>query len=37
LAIIPAVFKFKLTDKDRQQIEKAEAKIIQAEEKNEPG
>jgi MFS family permease len=37
LAIIPAVFKFKLTDKDRQQIEKAEAKIIQAEEKNKPG
>lgn len=37
LAIIPAIFKFKLTDKDRQQIEKAEAKIIQAEEKNKPG
>jgi MFS family permease len=27
LAIIPAIFKFKLTDKDRQQIEKAEAKL----------
>ncbi len=33
LAIIPVIFKFKLTDKDRQQIEKAEAKILQAEEK----
>ena len=32
LAIFPAIFKFKLTDKDRQQIEKAEAKILQAEE-----
>lgn len=27
LAIFPAIFKFKLTDKDRQQIEKAEAKL----------
>jgi len=27
LAIIPVIFKFKLTDKDRQQIEKAEARI----------
>ena len=26
-AIVPVVFKFKLTDKDRQQIEKAEAKV----------
>ena len=33
LAVIPAIFKFKLTDKDRQQIEKAEAKILRAEEK----
>ena len=33
LAVIPAIFKFKLTDKDRQQIEKAEAKILLAEEK----
>jgi hypothetical protein len=24
---LPVVFKFKLTDKDRQQIEKAEAKV----------
>ena len=32
LAIIPVIFKFKLTDKDRQQIEKAEARIEQAEE-----
>ena len=37
LAIVPVVFKFKLTDKDLQQIEKAEAKLIQAEEENEPG
>lgn len=37
LAVIPAIFKFKLTDKDRQQIEKAEAKVLQAEEKNQPG
>lgn len=36
LAIIPVIFKFKLTDKDRRQIEKAEAKILQAEEKNKP-
>lgn len=27
-AIIPAIFKFKLTDKDRQQIEKAEARVL---------
>lgn len=27
LAIFPAIFKFKLTDKDRQQIEKAKAKL----------
>ena len=33
LAIFPAIFKFKLTDKDRLQIEKAEAKLVQAEEK----
>ncbi len=32
LAIIPVIFKFKLTDKDRQQIEKAEARLVQAEE-----
>ena len=37
LSIIPAIFKFKLTDKDRQQIDKAEAKILEAEEKNKPG
>jgi len=37
LSIIPAIFKFKLTDKDRQQIDKAEAKILDAEEKNKPG
>ena len=38
LAIIPVIFKFKLTDKDRHQIEKAEAKLIRAEEeKNSPG
>jgi MFS family permease len=29
LAIIPAIFKFKLTDKDRQQIEKAEVKLAE--------
>lgn len=33
LAIFPAIFKFELTDKDRQHIEKAEAKILQSEEK----
>ena len=32
LAIIPVIFKFKLTDKDRHQIEKAEARLVQAEE-----
>ena len=38
LAIIPVVFKFKLTEKDRQQVEKAEAKVLQAdEEKMKPG
>ncbi len=31
-AIVPAIFKFKLTDKDRQQIEKAEAKVVLADE-----
>lgn len=31
-AVIPAIFKFKLTDKDRQQIEKAEAKVLLADE-----
>lgn len=31
-AIVPAIFKFKLTDKDRQQIEKAEAKVLLADE-----
>ena len=31
LAIIPVIFKFKLTDKDRQHIEEAEAKILQQE------
>lgn len=28
LAIVPVVFKFKLTDKDRKQIEKAESKVL---------
>ena len=32
LAIIPVVFKFKLTDKDRLEIEKAEASVLQADE-----
>lgn len=32
-AIIPVIFKFKLTDKDREQIEKAEARIVREEEK----
>jgi len=32
LAIIPVVFKFKLTEKDTQQIEKAEAKVLEADE-----
>ncbi len=37
-AIIPVIFKFKLTDKDHYQIEKAEARLIQAEEnKNSQG
>ena len=29
IAIIPVIFKFKLTEKDTQQIEKAEAKVLQ--------
>jgi hypothetical protein len=38
LAIIPIIFKLKLIDKDRHQIEKAETKLIQAEvKKNKPG
>lgn len=32
LAIIPVIFKFKLTEKDTQQIEKADAKVLQADE-----
>lgn len=32
IAIIPVIFKFKLTEKDTQQIEKAEAKVLQTDE-----
>ena len=35
LAIFPVIFKFKLTEKDRQQIEKAEAKVHQVDEEKE--
>jgi hypothetical protein len=34
LAIIPVIFKFKLTEKDTQHIEKAEARVFEGNEED---